>query len=151
MNTLLHRFDRSRPLLLDAGLLVTRAAVGGTFAYHGTQKLFGAFGGMGMEKFAGFLASLNVPVPGVSAWLAAATEFGGGLALVVGLGARLVGVPLAFTMAVAFFGAHKGSWSEGELAGVLGLVTLGLTLTGPGGASIDGAIRRRVLNTRGAA
>lgn len=145
MGTLVERFDNSRPRLLDAGLLLARVGVGGSFAFHGAQKLFGAFGGMGMEKFAGFLASLSVPLPEVNAWLAAVTEFGCGLLLALGLGARLVGVPLAFTMGVAFFAAHKGSWGEGELAAILGLVTLALTLTGPGRASVNALIWKRAV------
>lgn len=131
-----------RAALLDAGLLLARLGAAAVFIHHGAQKLFGAFGGPGIEGFAGYLTSLKVPMPLLNAWLAGLAEFGGGVALALGLGTRLVGLPLTFTMAVAFFTAHKGNWSEGELAGFLGLSSLALALTGAGRLSLDHLIWR---------
>ena len=119
----------------DLGLLTLRLMGGSVFLFHGAQKLFGAFGGHGLEGFAGYLESLGVPFPAVSAFLAATTELLGGLALVLGLGQRLLALPLTFTMLVAAFTAHSGfaaTAGGNEYPLTLAALALGLGLTGPG-------------------
>jgi putative oxidoreductase len=120
----------------DAGLLLIRLMVGFVFIFHGSQKLFGVFGGSGLQGFSGFLESLKIPFPYLSAVLAGCAEFFGGLALFTGVGLRLLAAPLALTMLVASFTAHAGKFSlqEGgmEYALTLGVVVIGLALTGPG-------------------
>ena len=119
----------------DLGLLALRLMAGSVFLFHGAQKLFGAFGGPGLEGFAGYLESLGVPAPGASAFLAAAAELVGGLALVTGLGQRLLALPLTVTMLVAAFTAHSGfaaSAGGNEYPLTLAAVALALGLTGPG-------------------
>jgi putative oxidoreductase len=54
----------------DVGLLIIRLMLGVIFIYHGAPKLFG-----GLEGFAGYLGTLGVPMPSVSAFLAAMAEF----------------------------------------------------------------------------
>ena len=54
------------PAAHDFGLLLVRLMVGVVGVFHGGQKLFGLFGGSGIEGFAKFLESLNVPLPLVS-------------------------------------------------------------------------------------
>jgi putative oxidoreductase len=125
----------STPLTLDLGLLAMRVMLAVVFLFHGAQKLFGVFDGPGLEGFAGWLDSLGVPLPAVSAFLAALAEFGGGLALATGVGTRLVGVPLAFTMFVAAFAAHSGFAAQSggmEYPLTLAVMVVGLVLTGPG-------------------
>ena len=56
---------------------------------------------------------LGLPFPALLAALAAGTEFLGGIALVVGLGTRLVAIPLMFTMVIAMTAVH---WDNGRLA-----------------------------------
>lgn len=133
--------------LHDVGLLLIRVLPGVVFAYHGAQKVFGAFGGSGMEGFVGFLSSMNVPMPVVSAWAAALTEFLGGVALILGLGVRLVGWPLMFTMLVAAFMVHGKAFSAQnngmEYPLTLAFVAAGLALTGAGRISLDALIRPR--------
>ena len=109
--------------------------VGIVFVFHGSQKLFGLFGGYGIDGTAGWMESIGIPMPRVSAVLAGATEFFGGLAFVTGIGQRLVSLPLAFTMLIAIVTAHSGfDVTKGgfEYALILGVVTLGLGLLGPG-------------------
>lgn len=122
--------------LTDAGLFSIRAITGIVFIYHGAQKLFGAFGGPGIEGFAGFLASLNIPLPTLNAYLAGGAEFFGGLALLTGIAARFFALPLVITMLVASFMVHGGAFSAQangmEYPLTLALVTLGIGLTGPG-------------------
>lgn len=140
-------FDVSASTLrVDLALLVMRLMVGIVFVFHGSQKLFGLFGGYGITGTAGWMESLGIPLPLVSATLAGAAEFFGGIALVTGVGQRLLAVPLAFTMLVAATTAHSGfdATSGGmEYPLTLAAVVAGLGLLGPGrfalGASIFAA------------
>ena len=120
----------------DLGLLLIRAMVGVVFVYHGQGKLFG-----GLDGFAGHLAGMGVPAPQLAALLAALSEFVGGLVLIAGVAFRWTLWPLVFTMMVAAFKAHAGKFSiqDGgmEYALTLGVVVLGLALTGPGGLAVD--------------
>lgn len=119
----------------DLGRLILRLALATVFIFHGSQKLFGAFGGPGLEGFAGYLSSLGVPLPGLNALLAALSELLGGLALLTGLGARLMGIPLVITMLVASFTAHSGFNAQSggmEYPLTLALATAALSLIGPG-------------------
>lgn len=138
----------SRQHALDYGLLVIRTMVGVVFVFHGAQKLFGAFGGPGLDGFTGFLTQLNVPMPGVSAVLAAVAEFAGGLALIAGLGTRVAALPVVITMLVAAFKVHGSAFSAQaggmEYALTLGVVTAGLALTGAGRWSLDAVLGQRL-------
>jgi putative oxidoreductase len=124
----------------DLGLLIIRAMFGVVGVFHGSQKLFGAWGGPGMDGFTGFLTSLKVPAPGVSAWMAALAEFGGGILIAAGLVPRLAAVAVAITMLVAFGTAHhfsfdtKAGGNDYPLA--LAMVAVGLVFTGPGKYSL---------------
>lgn len=136
----------NRQNALDLGLLMIRTMVGVVFVFHGAQKLFGAFGGPGIEGFTAFLTQLQVPAPTASAYLAAITEFAGGLALILGAGTRLVAIPLVVTMLVAAFKVHGSAFSAQaggmEYALTLGVISAALALTGAGQWSIDALIAR---------
>jgi putative oxidoreductase len=120
----------------DLGLLSLRLMIGFVFAFHGAGKLFGWFGGHGLEGTAGFFESLGIPFPFASVVLAGATEFFGGLLLMLGFGVRLVAAPLAFTMLVASFSAHGGAFSAQaggmEYSLTLAVAAAALGLLGPG-------------------
>lgn len=126
----------SHPVLQDLGLLMIRAIVGVIFIFHGGQKLFGLWNGSGLAAFAAMLEQLSVPVPAVAAVLVAACEFLGGIALVTGVYMRLATVPLLITMGVAVGLVHRNAFAISdngmEYALTLGVVLLGLALTGPG-------------------
>lgn len=124
----------------DLGLLLLRLSVGAVFVFHGSQKLFGAFGGHGIAGFAGYLDQLGVPLPVLNASLAASAEFFGGLALLLGLATPLAAVPLTITMLVAGFTAHSGfdiTQGGNEYTLVLASVALALGLNGPGRYSLQ--------------
>lgn len=117
----------------DLGLLLIRLMVGIVFVFHGSQKLFGLFEGPGIEGFAGWLTSLGVPLPTVSAWLAGLAEFVGGLAILTGFGLRLLALPVVFTMLVACYAVRDKGFAGGmEFPLTLGFVVAGLGLIGPG-------------------
>ncbi|NEZ04996.1 DoxX family protein [Wenzhouxiangella sp. XN201] len=124
------------------GPLALRLAAGIIFVAHGSQKLFGWFGGNGLEGTAGWMASIGLE-PGLAmAVLAGSAEFFGGLALIIGLLVRPAAVALAITMLVAIFAVH---WSNGlfmanngyEFALSLFAISVALVFTGAGKASLD--------------
>ena len=120
----------------DLGLLLIRLMLAVVFIYHGQSKLFG-----GLEGFAGYLGTLGVPMPQVSAFLAALAEFGGGLILAAGVAFRYTLPPVVFTMLVAAFKAHGGKFS-GQDGGMeypltLAVITAALIFTGAGGIGLD--------------
>ena len=87
---------------VDLGLILVRLALGTVFVMHGWQKL----SVMGLVGVAGFLTTLGIPVPSVSAALLIAAELGGGLLMLAGLFARPAGLILAFNMVVAASTVH---------------------------------------------
>ncbi len=127
--------SRAFALRPDLGLFLIRALVGVVFVFHGSQKLFGLFGGPGIAGFAGWLESLGFPLPHVNAILAGSAELVGGLALLTGVGLRVLSPALVGTMLVAAFTAHSGfDVTKGgmEYPLTLAFVVAGLGLTGAG-------------------
>jgi len=119
----------------DLALLALRAGLAAVFVFHGSQKLFGWFGGYGLEGTAGWMDGLGIPFPMLSAALAGGTEFFGGLALAAGIFARLVALPLIFTMIVAMATAHSGfDASAGgiEYPLTLAIALASIAIQGPG-------------------
>jgi putative oxidoreductase len=134
----------------NVGLFLIRAIIGIVFIYHGGQKLFGFFGGHGLEATAGFLGSIGIPFPTLSAVLAGSAEFFGGIVLLLGTGTRLAAIPMAFTMLVAIATVHHSAFglqNNGmEYALTLGVVVAALGLLGPGRLTIGNlivAVRQR--------
>ena len=76
------------------------------FAAHGAQKLFGWFGGYGLEGTGAWMDSIGLSPGVLRAFLAGAAEFFGGLALILGLLTRPAAAALAFAMLVAIFSVH---------------------------------------------
>lgn len=123
----------------DLSLLALRLMAGSVFVFHGSQKLLGLFGGHGIAGTAGWMESLGIPFPTLSATLAGGTELVGGLALLTGLFARAASVPLVFTMLVGALTAHSGfDASQGgmEFPLVMATIALALGLAGPGRLSV---------------
>jgi len=63
----------------DAGLVLMRGMLGAVFVFHGSQKLFGWFGGYGLQATGQWMESIGIPFGFVSAALAGSTEFFGGV------------------------------------------------------------------------
>ena len=122
-------------LSTDLGLLAMRVMLAVVFAFHGSQKLFGWFGGHGIEGTAGFFEKIGIPFPTASVVMAGGTELFAGVALGLGILTRLSGAGLFVTMMVAAFAAHTGFSAQSggmEYPLVLGVFSAGLALTGPG-------------------
>ena len=122
--------------------LALRLTAGSIFFAHGAQKLFGWFGGYGLQGTAGWMESIGL-APGVlMAGLAGGAEFFGGLLLIAGLLVRPAALLLAFTMLVAIFTVH---WQHGfflsnngyEFGLALFGVSLALVFRGAGSWSAD--------------
>jgi putative oxidoreductase len=122
--------------------LALRLPLGIIFAAHGAQKLFGWFGGYGLEGTGQWMASIGLE-PGVFlAALSGSAEFFGGLFLILGLLVRPSALVLAVTMLVAIFSVHisnglfmSNNGYEFALALLAGVVSL--LISGGGRASVD--------------
>jgi putative oxidoreductase len=123
------------------GPALARLTVGLVFIGTGWGKLHS------LGDVTEFFASLHIPAPGFNARLAASTEFFGGILLLVGLGTRLVSLPLAFTMVVAILTAKRA-----DITGITALVGfeewsylvffLWLAVAGAGPLSLDALVAR---------
>jgi putative oxidoreductase len=132
----------------DLGLLALRVGVGGTLVAHGAQKLFGWFGGTGLEQTSAMFEQLGFRPGQPNAIAAGLGEAGGGALLAVGLGTPGAGAAVAGTMIVASsmhvdqgFFATKGGF---EYPAVLGWSAAALALTGPGTLSLDHVLGHRL-------
>ncbi len=126
---------------LDIGLLVLRLSAGLTLAPHGLQKLFGWFGGHGLNATGAYFAGLGLRPGRLHAFLAGLCEFGGGMLLVFGLltplgSAVVVGTMLVAILAVA---GKRGMFAKGgaEFPLMLCLAAWAVAFTGPGRYSLD--------------
>ncbi len=127
---------------MEIGLLLLRVTIGLTLAAHGAQKLFGWFGGYGLDATGQFFEGLGFRPGRRHAFMAGAVEVGGGLLLALGLLTPLGGALAASVMLVAAVTAHlkNGFFATGggyEYNLVLGVAALALAFTGPGAISID--------------
>ncbi|MFF8318443.1 DoxX family protein [Streptomyces bobili] len=132
----------------DLGLLLLRLGTGGVLMAHGAQKLFGWFGGHGIEGTGQFMESVGYAPGKASATAAGLAEAGGGALLALGLATPAAGFAAAGAMAGASavhvpngFFAQSGGY---EYAASLGLTTAGLAVTGPGRLSLDHAMGHTV-------
>src|ERR1700682_1743808 len=131
--------------MLSFGLLVLRLVVGLTVAAHGGQKLFGWWGGPGMTGWTQSATRLRIRPAAPWAWVAALSEFGGGLLLALGLLSPLGSLGVAGAMLVAIATVHwaNGFWN-GKRGFEFNLSLLGsvaaLALPGPGIYSLDQAL-----------
>lgn len=128
----------------DIGLLALRMTVGGLMAGHGAQKLFGAFGGFGVEGTAGWLESMGLKPGKVWAYMAGGGEFASGLSLALGLLTPVGATSLFGPMVMAWHKAHAGKpiWvtaGGAELPLTYMAAAVAIALAGPGKYSLDEA------------
>ncbi len=130
---------------MEIGLIALRLVVGLGFAAHGAQKLFGAFGGHGIEGTAGFFEQIGLRPGRLHAWAAGLAEFLGGASIALGIvtpfaAAALIAVMTAAVLTVhlrnGFFVTENGF----EYNLVLVTVVFALAAIGAGEWSLDHAL-----------
>jgi putative oxidoreductase len=119
---------------MSYGLLLLRVFVGAAFIGHGTQKLFGWFGGYGPQGTGGFFTSQGYRSGVQMAVLAGLAEAGGGLLLLLGLATPLACFLLAVVMVNAIFAVtlKRAFLAGSELELVYLVIPVALAATGPG-------------------
>ena len=130
---------------MDAGLLIGRIAFGLLMAAHGSQKLFGAFGGHGLAAVSGMFESLGFRPGRLFAFAAAAAEVSSGVLVAAGL---LGPIGPALMLSVMIVAAVTVHWQNGlfamsngiEVPLLYGVGAATLTLTGFGRYSLDAAL-----------
>jgi putative oxidoreductase len=135
----------------QAGLaaLALRVPVGIIFMAHGAQKLFGWFGGYGLEGTAGWMESIGLAPGFLMAFLAGSAEFFGGLFLILGLLTRPAAIVAALTMVVAIFTVHisNGLFMSNngyEFGLALLAASVSLAFSGAGSLSADSVISTKL-------
>jgi putative oxidoreductase len=130
---------------MKLGLTLLRIVVGALFFGHGTQKLFGWFGGHGIEGTAGFFESIGLKPGRKHATAAGAAEAGGGTLLALGFLTPAAAAALIGVMSTAIHKVHakNGPWvTEGGYEYNLALIAIMVALAdvGPGDVSVDHAL-----------
>ncbi len=137
---------------VSVGLLVARLVLGLLMAAHGTQKLFGWFGGYGLAGTGGYFESLGFRPGRAFAAAAAGTEVVGGLLVALGF---LGPVGPALVISIMIVAAITVHWQHGvfattngiEVPLLFGTGAIALALTGPGAYSLDGLLGLTTLWT----
>ena len=129
---------------MDIALLIIRLVVGLAFVGHGSQKLFGWFGGYGLAGTGGFFESLGFKPGALFAGTAGAGELVGGLLIVLGLGGPIGPALILATMVVAAITVHfaNGFFAPNgyELNAVYASIAVVLALAGFGAYALDTTI-----------
>ncbi len=127
---------------MDTGLLLARLVLGSLMAAHGSQKLFGWFGGHGLVAVSGMFESLGFRPARFFAAVASVSEVLSGVLVAVGLFGPVGPALMVAVMIVAAMSVH---WPNGlfamsngiEVPLLYGAGAAGLALTGPGRYSLD--------------
>jgi putative oxidoreductase len=130
---------------MNLGLLILRVVVGLLFVGHGAQKLFGIWGGHGLQGTAGFFEAIGLKPGRFHATAAGLMEFAGGALLALGFLTPFAAAALIAVMAAAVISVHftKGLWAtEGgyEYNLVLASAAFALSAIGAGSWSLDHAL-----------
>jgi putative oxidoreductase len=143
---------RTAALPADLCLLVVRFTLAFLFIYHGGRRLFGAFGGPGLDRSADYFAQVAHLHPGMAfAVLGGTIEFFGGIALLFGFFSRLAGAAIFgdMIMAIVTVTHANGLNATGGKAGwelnlALAMLALVPAVFGGGRFSVDALIERRL-------
>jgi putative oxidoreductase len=137
--------EEGKKMFVDIGILLVRVLFGVAIAAHGSQKLFGWFGGYGLKGTGGFLETLGFRPGMMFAAMTGLSEFVGGLLLTVGLLTPLGAATVLGAMIVAMVSVHLENGffaaSNGiEMPFLYAAANLGLVFTGAGAYSLDNVL-----------
>src|SRR6195952_2548227 len=136
--------DDIQEVSMDTGLLILRLVLGLLLLGHGSQKLFGAFGGHGLDGTGGFFHSIGFRPGRPMALVAGLSEAGAGLLLALGLLTPLAAAGIVGTLFVAgSVHAKGGPWGQNgglRLPPVYSVAAVALAFTGPGRYSLDNLV-----------
>lgn len=122
----------SKPMFADIGFLLLRILLGGLMVYHGYPKF------LDPSKLIEGTAKMGFPLPELFGTLAMASEFFGGMLVIIGFAIRIPLLGIISTMAVAFFIAHGSDpFGKKELAFVFFITSIALFFIGSGKYSLD--------------
>jgi putative oxidoreductase len=133
--------------LQSSFLLAVRLYWGWQFMQTGWGKL------SDINKVVGFFTNLGIPAPALNAYFVSALEFGGGLLLILGLGSRLMALPLVIDMIVAYITADREALFSiisnpdkftAAAPYTFLIASLIVLIFGPGKASVDAFLTGRV-------
>lgn len=139
--------DANLDRIKGSGMLFIRLALGVVFLAHGSQKLFGLFGGSGLSGTIGFMEDMGLFPATLWGVLLACAEFFGGLFTLVGFYSRWAGLILTIVMGTAvlmvhlpngLFLSHRGF----EYAGSLLCMAIALIISGGGNISLDKFLKK---------
>ena len=138
---------------MDLGRVALRGIVGPLFVGHGTQKLFGWFGGHGLEATGGAFESMGLRPGRQKATAAGMAETAGGVLITLGALTPVAAAAVSGTMITAIRKAHinNGPWvTNGGYEYNLTIIgaCLALTETGPGSPSVDAALFPKLKGSR---
>lgn len=148
MNTLLsHAFVKNSSL----APLALRIAAGIIFVAYGSQKLFGWFGGYGLEGTGQWMASIGLEPGYLMALMAGSAEFFGGILLILGIFTRPTAIALTVTMLMAIITVHLPNglfMANNGYAFALTLMAMSLSLfvSGAGAFSGDNLLNEKLVN-----
>ncbi|UKS55855.1 DoxX family protein [Exiguobacterium acetylicum] len=131
--------------MMDTGLLIIRLIIGLTFAAHGTQKLFGWFGGHGIAGTGGWFESIGMKPGKALAITAGLAELIGGLLFAGGAFLWIAAILIIGSMLVAIVKVHgaNGYWvtqNGYEYNMALIVIALGVAMIGAGDYSLAALI-----------
>lgn len=127
-----------------------RLGLGVIFFAHGSQKLFGWFGGPGLHKVADMLGQIGLPASHIMAAIAGGGEFLGSLLILFGLFTRFGAFLIMCVMLTAIFKVHWGHFflpAGMEFALSQLCIAISLLLSGGGAFSIDACIQKKCSHT----
>src|ERR1041385_2369623 len=134
-------FSSSSDGLKDWGILLIRLMLGAVMFAHGASKVFGIWGGLGLEQT---VAMMSQNFGAFLAYLSIFTEFLGGLALILGVVTRFWSIGIFINMMVAVLDVHLANGFIGkggfEFPLTLAVMALAITIAGPGAFSLDAVL-----------
>lgn len=135
--------------MFASAMLTLRLVIGGILFAHGAQKVFGWWGGPGMQGWTGAMTRMRIRPAAPWAWISALAELLGGLGLALGFLDPLPSFAIAGSMLIAIYLVHlpKGFFNaKGGFEFNLSLLAAvaAIALAGPGAISLDALLGIRL-------